>query len=124
MSLTRRLLASYLVIVAPSSPSVSRCVSRPALDTRGRDEVGQLVRALRTVDENLSGRLDDLERERAGMAALIGSMVEVVVACNARGEVTSLNPAARELLGHRGPDPPDTRYGGHRCFLAPAGPRP
>jgi signal transduction histidine kinase len=71
---------------------------RPELDVRGRDEVGQLARALRTVDENLSGRLADLERERAGMAALIGSMIEGVVACDARGEVTSLNPAARELL--------------------------
>jgi len=72
---------------------------RPALDVRGRHEVGQLARALRTVDDNLSGRLADLERERAGMAALIGSMVEGVVACDARGTVTAVNPAARELLG-------------------------
>lgn len=72
---------------------------RPKLDARGRDEVGQLARALRTVDENLSSRLGELERERAGMAALIGSMVEGVVACDARGAVTSVNPAARELLG-------------------------
>jgi signal transduction histidine kinase len=72
---------------------------RPALDTRGRHEVGQLARALRTVDENLSGRLGELERERSGMAALIGSMVEGVIATDARGAVTALNPAARELLG-------------------------
>jgi signal transduction histidine kinase len=72
---------------------------RPALDTRGRHEVGQLARALRTVDENLSGRLGELERERSGMAALIGSMVEGVIATDARGDVTALNPAARELLG-------------------------
>jgi signal transduction histidine kinase len=71
----------------------------PTLDVRGRDEVGQLARALRTVDENLSGRLEELERERSGMAALIGSMVEGMVACNARGDVTAMNPAARELLG-------------------------
>ena len=72
---------------------------RPQLDVRGRHEVGQLARALRTVDENLSGRLGELERERAGMAALIGSMVEGVIACDARGTVTALNPAARELIG-------------------------
>jgi len=72
---------------------------RPALDTRGRHEVGQLARALRTVDENLSSRLGELERERSGMAALIGSMVEGVIATDARGDVTALNPAARELLG-------------------------
>jgi len=70
----------------------------PALDARGRDEIGQLARALRTVDENLSVRLEELEREREGMAALIGSMIEGVVACDARGTVTALNPAARELL--------------------------
>ncbi len=75
----------------------------PALDTRGRDEVGQLARALRTLDENLSGRLGELERERAGMAALIGSMIEGVIASDARGDITAINPAARELLG-LGPD--------------------
>jgi signal transduction histidine kinase len=81
---------------------------RPTLDTRGRDEVGQLGRALRTVDENLSGRLADLERERAGMAALIGSMIEGVIACDARGTVTAINPAARDLLdlGSATPVPP------------------
>ncbi|HEY2804521.1 MAG TPA: histidine kinase dimerization/phospho-acceptor domain-containing protein, partial [Gemmatimonadales bacterium] len=71
----------------------------PVLDTRGRDEVGQLARALRTLDENLSGRLGELERERAGMAALIGSMIEGVIACDERGKITQVNPAARELLG-------------------------
>jgi len=79
--------------------------ARPSLDTRGRHEIGQLARALRTVDENLSGRLGELERERSGMAALIGSMVEGVIATDANGEVTALNPAARELLGLPGPDP-------------------
>jgi len=79
---------------------------RPALDTRGRDEVGQLARALRTVDENLSTRLSELERERSGMAALIGSMVEGVIATDGRGDVTALNPAARELLGLSEQDPP------------------
>ena len=79
---------------------------RPVLDTRGRHEIGQLARALRTVDENLSTRLSELERERSGMAALIGSMVEGVIAADARGDVTALNPAARELLGLGEQDPP------------------
>lgn len=78
---------------------------RPTLDTRGRDEIGQLSRALRTVDENLGSRLSELERERSGMAALIGSMVEGVIATDARGDVTALNPAARELLGLADHDP-------------------
>jgi len=71
---------------------------RPVLDTRGRSEVGDLARALRTMDEHLSTRLADLERERSEMAALIGSMVEGVIACDARGAVSMVNPAARRLL--------------------------
>ncbi len=72
---------------------------RPAVDTRGRDEVGELARALRTVDENLGARLDLLQRERSSMAALIASMVEGVLACDADGAVRDANPAARRLLG-------------------------
>ena len=68
------------------------------IDARGRDEVGDLARGLRTLQENLSRRMSDLERERAEMTALISSMVEGVVAVNASGAVTALNPAARELL--------------------------
>ena len=68
------------------------------IDTRGRDEVGDLARALRTLQDNLARRVGDLERERAEMTALISSMVEGVVALDAAGTVTTLNPAARELL--------------------------
>jgi len=75
----------------------------PRLDVRGRHEVGDLARALRTMDETLTARLSELERERSEMAALIASMVEGVVACDARGAVTTMNPGARALLGI-GPD--------------------
>jgi signal transduction histidine kinase len=51
------------------------------------------------MDESLSARLAELERERSEMAALIASMVEGVVASDARGAVTTMNPAARALLG-------------------------
>ncbi len=73
------------------------------IDARGRDEVGDLARALRTLQENLSRRMADLERERAEMTALISSMVEGVIALDATGAVTALNPAARDLL-KLGPD--------------------
>jgi signal transduction histidine kinase len=68
------------------------------IDARGRDEVGDLARALRSLDENLSRRMGELERERAEMTALISSMVEGVVALDPSGKVTALNPAARGLL--------------------------
>ncbi len=78
---------------------------RPAIDARGRDEIGDLARALRSLDENLSGRMAELERERSEMAALVTSMVEGVIGLDTRGAVTTLNPAARRLLG-LGPDAP------------------
>ncbi len=92
-----RNVAHPLLLLRDAAEAIARG-DRPSLDARGRDEVGQLARALRTVDENLSSRLSELERERAGMAALIGSMIEGVIACDGRGGVTSINPAARELL--------------------------
>ncbi len=100
-----RRVARPLTVLKDGAEAIARG-EHPALDTRGRDEVGQLARALRAVDENLSSRLGELERERSGMAALIGSMVEGMVACNARGDVTALNPAARELLGLSPTDEP------------------
>ena len=104
-----------LVVGAVLALGFARSVARPLLrlrdaaqafahgtpstiDTRGRDEVGDLARALRTLQENLLRRMTDLERERAEMTALISSMVEGVIALDATGAVTALNPAARELL--------------------------
>ncbi len=71
---------------------------RPPIDVRGRDEVGDLARALRTLDDNLAARIGDLERERSETTALIAAMVEGVIGLDARGTVTALNPAARRLL--------------------------
>ncbi|HVO36015.1 MAG TPA: ATP-binding protein [Gemmatimonadales bacterium] len=104
-----------LVVGAVLASGFARSVARPlvrlreaaqafahgkasVIDTRGRDEVGDLARALRTVQENLTQRMADLERERAEMTALFSSMVEGVIALDATGAVTALNPAARELL--------------------------
>jgi two-component system phosphate regulon sensor histidine kinase PhoR len=91
-------VARPLVRLRDAAQAITRG-ERPRLDVRGRHEVGELARALQTMDEALSGRLADLERERSETAALIGSMVEGVVACDARGGITTMNPAARDLLG-------------------------
>lgn len=91
-------VARPLVHLRDAAQAIARG-EHPAINARGRDEVGDLARALRTVDENLTTRLAELEHERAETAALIASMVEAVIACDARGEVVTLNPAARELFG-------------------------
>ena len=71
---------------------------RPAIDVRGRDEVGDLARALNSLEENLTRRVGELERERSEMTTLVASMVEGVIALDGTGAVTALNPAARRLL--------------------------
>lgn len=78
---------------------------RPVVDTRGGDEIGDLARTLRGLEESLAERIGALERERSETAALVAAMVEGVVACDARGAVVTANPAARRMLGFR-PDQP------------------
>ena len=98
-------VARPLVRLRDAAQAIARG-ERPRLDVRGRHEVGELARALQSMDETLGSRLADLERERSETAALIGSMVEGVVACDARGVITTLNPAARALLGLSPDDTP------------------
>jgi two-component system phosphate regulon sensor histidine kinase PhoR len=98
-------VARPLVALRDAAQAIARG-ERPVLDVRGRDEVGDLARALRTLDEDLAARVGDLERERGGTAALIGAMVEGVIACDSRGVVRTMNPAARELFGVAAGDTP------------------
>jgi two-component system phosphate regulon sensor histidine kinase PhoR len=92
-----RAVARPLLRLREAAQSIARG-ERPAIDTRGRDEVGDLARALRSLDENLSRRVGELERERSEMTALVASMVEGVIALDGTGAVTMLNPASRRLL--------------------------
>jgi signal transduction histidine kinase len=78
---------------------------RPVVDSRGEDEVADLARALRGLEESLAERIGALERERSETAALVAAMVEGVIASDARGVVVTCNPAARRMLGFR-PDEP------------------
>ncbi len=92
-----RNVARPLVRLRDASQAIAHG-ERPVIDARGRDEVGDLARALRTLEENLSRRVGELVRERSETAALIASMVEGVIALDPKGAVTTLNPAARQLL--------------------------
>jgi signal transduction histidine kinase len=60
--------------------------------------------------QQLGARFAELRQEKAESAALVESMVEGVIAADARGRVTTANPAARLLLGYEGDEPlPDLR---------------
>ena len=90
-------VARPLVRLRDAAQGIARG-EHPAIDSRGRDEVGDLARALRSLDENLSRRVAELERERSEMTALVASMAEGVIAVDGSGAVTTLNPASRRLL--------------------------
>jgi two-component system phosphate regulon sensor histidine kinase PhoR len=92
-----RSVARPLVRLRDASQAIAHG-DQPVIDARGRDEIGDLARALRALEETLSRRVGELERERSETGALIASMVEGVIALDPRGAVTTLNPAARRLL--------------------------
>jgi two-component system phosphate regulon sensor histidine kinase PhoR len=66
---------------------------------RGTAEVGELGRALNLMAGRLKGKIADLERERAKVAAILDSMVEGVIAVDGRGRILLMNPAARSIFG-------------------------
>jgi len=63
-------------------------------------EIRQLVRALRTMQEELAERMEELRRGREETGALLGSMVEGVIAVDQAGDVVFCNTALRRLLDY------------------------
>jgi two-component system phosphate regulon sensor histidine kinase PhoR len=72
--------------------------TRPPHDY-GDDEIGRVARTLDSVVQDLARRLTDLASNRARTEAILGGMVEGVVAVDQRGRIQLLNEAARALLG-------------------------
>ncbi|HEX6104289.1 MAG TPA: ATP-binding protein [Gemmatimonadales bacterium] len=79
--------------------------SPPRFPRSGVPDIDALVQALRQMHRQLADRFDDLRREQAETAALVESMIEGVIAADARGRIVTANPAARRLLGY-GPAEP------------------
>ncbi len=77
----------------------------PRFPRSGISDIDGLVQALRQMTTQLSERFEQLRREQAEMATLIDSMVEGVVAADARGRIITANGAARRMLGYE-PDVP------------------
>jgi two-component system phosphate regulon sensor histidine kinase PhoR len=72
----------------------------PRFPRSGIAEIDTLVRALREMHQQLGDRFAELRREKAESGALVESMVEGVIAADARGRITTCNTAARRLLGY------------------------
>ena len=64
----------------------------------GDDELGNVARAMDSAVHELGGRIDNLERDRARMEAILASMIEGVLVVNEQGRLQLVNDAARRLL--------------------------
>ena len=73
----------------------------PRFPHSGIPDVDALVQALREMHGQLGDRFEQAQRERAEVGAVVESMVEGVVAADARGRVVTANAAMRKLLGYR-----------------------
>jgi two-component system phosphate regulon sensor histidine kinase PhoR len=64
----------------------------------GTDELGTVARALDASVQELAGRLEELSRDRARMAAILAGMVEGVLVVDRQGRLQLVNRAAQEML--------------------------
>jgi signal transduction histidine kinase len=70
----------------------------PGFPASTAPEIRQLVHSLRSMDEELRTRIDELRREREETEMLIESMIEGVIAADAEGNILICNSAARRIL--------------------------
>jgi two-component system, OmpR family, phosphate regulon sensor histidine kinase PhoR len=112
------LLSGFVALIAALllAAAFSRAVSRPIVDLRdvaqalaagdfsrrptlsAPGEVGDLASAVHRMAEQLTSRLEALEREDMHMNAVIESLQEGVIAVDARRQVTRVNESGRRLL--------------------------
>ena len=67
-------------------------------DDRSSDEYGELGRALNYLSSELGSTISSLEMERNRLQSLINGLSEGIIAVDAQGSVTLLNPAVYGLL--------------------------
>ncbi len=66
---------------------------------RSPDEIGALGRALNAMAASLHGKLEDIEQERAKVAAILDGMVEGVIAVDSHARIVLMNERARTMFG-------------------------
>ena len=71
------------------------------LPEAGRDELGDLARAVNTMAERLRERFERIERARFERDAIFSAMSEGIVAVDAERRVVFVSPAVETLLGAR-----------------------
>jgi signal transduction histidine kinase len=94
-----RSIARPLIEITAAARSIAAGTT-PRFPHSGIADVDALVRELREMHRQLGERFAELRHEQAESAALVDSMVEGVIAADARGRVVTANPAAQRLLGY------------------------
>jgi len=94
-----RSIAGPLTEITSAARSIA-AGTPPQFPHSGIPDIDALVSALRDMNAQLAERFDQLRRERAESATLLESMVEGVLASDARGRIVVANGAARRLLGY------------------------
>jgi PAS domain S-box-containing protein len=68
------------------------------LDLKEKDEIGDLAQSFDSLADSLQTSLSDLGQEQARLRGILASVAEGIIAVDAEGRVTLLNPQAAALL--------------------------
>lgn len=79
--------------------AVAQGAEPPPLDRARHGELAPLARSLEAMTRQLHERFERIERDQSEIRAIVGAMVEGVLAIDAAQRVVLLNAAAAELLG-------------------------
>ena len=96
-------LAKQITVPIQNLAEATAEVAAGNLDVRiehpADDEIGLLVAAFNRMAADLAAGRDDLERRRAQMEIVLGSVAAGVISLDREGVVTTINPSAMRLLG-------------------------
>ncbi len=107
--LTRRFTRPLAAMTA-AAESIAEGRYQPRLEVSSSDEMGQLARALERMSGQLEERMHKLARERNQLQAVLGSMLEGVVAVDREERVLHMNGVAGRLLGTSAPAAKGRRF--------------
>ncbi|HSR66691.1 MAG TPA: ATP-binding protein [Acidobacteriota bacterium] len=68
------------------------------VDKISSDELGQLAKAFNTMADELQDRVVTINKDRHELLAILGSMVEGVIAVDSQGRIVHMNAAAHRML--------------------------
>lgn len=94
-----------IALIAGAVRMVARVHQQAASATRELDLArDELALANQELEQRIQRRTRELDLEREALRTVLESVSEGIVACNADGQMTVINPAAKRLLGDPGND--------------------